>query len=378
MEDHSHCSGCVDIFCKANSCPVEYCKNGCGFSLHRCKWPEHDRHTCPEGLVGCINASFGCTELLARKNRGVHIRRCPASTVKCRFAHSRQLADTVGECALHNVATLIDEQLLTGDMSLIEESQKAGRPPCQLGVGIENDGYLALKHNIHNLSAATARGRYCASEGTRQVVFCNEIIRRDEFAAHWNRFHLEVQLNVRQVVQRCPLLLYGCTYGRENLSPAPKGTTLNYDQETDTFLALSPTNSSSGLSTGESSSQYEAEIKKKQELAMYGYGEDEEESHDVLGQLPTEILLNILQYLDSVSLWSLSQTNHYLRKACFTVVKKMGIVYFLWNREVDPTTHGVTWRPSPKVSTTYSYNYRLFTPISTYKINTKQTVPFST
>ena len=362
MEDHSHCSGCVNAFCKDTPhCPVEYCRNGCGFSLHRCKWPEHDQHTCPEGLVSCINASFGCSERLARTNRGPHIRTCPASTIQCRFAHHRQLAETVGECALQNAATLIDEQLLIGDMNLIEESNKSGRPPCQLSVAIENCSYVVSKHNLKsNAIDFSKRGRFFTSmpEDSRQVIYCNEIVRRDEFAAHWSKFHLDVQLNVGRVVRRCPLLMYGCTYGRESLAPTPEGTTLKYDGETDTFLALSPVHPSSdaslSMTTGEgrvtfgrSNSRYEEKIRKKQELAMYGYGDDEEESYDVLGQLPVEILLNILSYLDSISLWCLSQTNHYLRKICFTLVRKKGIVYFMWTRDEDTTSR--VWSRSPKV-----------------------------
>lgn len=349
MECQSHCSGCIDIFCKGTAqCPVESCKNGCGFSLHQCKWVEHDQQTCPEALVGCVNACFGCTDIMARKYRGIHLKRCSASTLQCRFAHCRYPAEKGEECALlDNQATLIDEQLLMGDMHLIEESNESGRPPCQLGISIENCSYLASKHNSRpNLSNTYAKGRYLylLPEDSRQIIYCNEVIRRDEFVAHWQQFHIEVQLSAREVTQRCPLLMYGCTYGRENLTPTPKGTTMNYNQESDALHVLSPSHPSSNMLTRQTSSSYEEQIRKKQELAMYGYGEDEEESYDVLGQLPAEILTNIVQHLDSISLWSLSQTNHYLRKVSFNVIKRKGIVYFKWMKEADGN-----WTPSPKV-----------------------------
>ena len=196
------------------------------------------------------------------------------------------------------------------------------------------------------MSGKNVRERYSTDQRGEQVICCNEIVRRDEFVPHWRMFHLDTQLSVDQVIQRCPFMLYGCTYARENLAPMPAGTTLRYNSEIDTFLVQPPTNPSSNPPAGENS-QYEQQIKKKQELALYGYGDDEDESYDVMGQLPVEVLMTIFQFLDSVALWSLSQTNHYLRKICFNFVKERGIVYTRWKKGRDLTI----WTPSPKVFT---------------------------
>lgn len=356
--DHEHCQGCVRSSCtECSYCPVEYCKNGCGFSLHRCKWAEHNEHTCPEALVSCCNAALGCVEQLTRKNLGPHLLHCPASTIQCRFAYNRRIISTAsGECVLHAMGDFIDEKLLSGDLGLIMKNSQD--PPPTLAVSMENCSYAKLQRRTEDDAGdwgevSTERGRCSYTpehQSNLRSFYCNEIIRRDEFVPHWNRFHLEIQLNMDLVVQRCPLLKYGCTHGRDNLVPTPSGATLNYDSEGDSFLATVPTSISlnSDEEAGVQVSQYKAKIQEKKELSLYGYGE--EESYDVLGQLPIEVLLSIIQYLDSISLWNMAMVNHYIRKVCFEVVWKKGIVYFKWEKEVDITCLlGFKWVQSPKV-----------------------------
>lgn len=343
--EHEHCINCVNSFCtdNADNCPVEYCRNDCGVTLHRCKWPDHDRHTCPEALVTCINAELGCKEMMSRKALGPHLLRCPASILQCRFTYTRCVAAKLGECALEEPSVLIDEKLLEGDMKLLQDSPK---PPC-LGLAVENCGYTSMHRGTCPLTEATARGRLCTTAGSdKRVFYCNQIIRRDEFVSHWLSYHLEIQ--VGPLVERCPLLMYGCTHGQNNLLPSPAGTTLNYDKENDSFLAKSPEHSSidQSISQPAEPSQYANKIQERKELAAYGYGEEDDESYDVLGQLPVEALLNVFNYLDSVTLWNMSQVNHYFRNVCFSfLVKKRGIVYLKWKK--DDVTSG--WLCTHKV-----------------------------
>ena len=174
---------------------------------------------------------------------------------------------------------------------------------------------------------------------------CNEIVKRDEFFAHWKSFHLDIQVNMSMIVERCPMYIYGCNYGEQRLVPNPKGTTVNYDKEYDTVLIKPPQVVTDSTKESEGAGDYAAKLQKQRELALYGYGGELEESLDVLGQLPTEVLTAICHYLDSMSLWQLSQVNHYIRNVCLNTVKKKGIVYHRWVR--DEVTK--RWLRGPKV-----------------------------
>ena len=376
MDIHEHCLSCINAYCTANaSCPVEYCQNGCGVSLHSCKWPEHDKLVCPEALVSCSNVNYGCTEKQARKALGSHLPRCPASIVHCRHVHTRTTpARNPGETTLQEMDNWIDEKLLGGDLSLVNHPTGDEQAVSTLSIYLQNSGYGLMRN--HKLSADSRQRYYYAEyqpknsnehlyrytkrtrENTKSDVkeisfVCNQIVRRDEFVAHWRRYHVDLQLNLEMVIQRCPMLAYGCTYARQNLVPRPVGVALEYDRDQDTFLAASPSFIATEDEDRAELSTYEAKIQERRELALYGYG-DVDESYDVLSQLPVEILLNIVEPLDSVSLWNLSLVSQYMRRVCLSVVNKKGIVYSKWTREEDVSCKlGFTWRSSPMVCCCY-------------------------
>lgn len=339
--EHIHCLNCMRTYCKEKAgCPVEYCKNSCGSSMHRCKWPDHDREICPEAMVNCTNVRCGCEEMVKRKDLTAHIAHCPASTVYCRFAYTRHVAAKLGECAREEPSSLIDKQMLDGDVNLLQDSPKQQ----SLSLSIENEGYGALQRRNSGVFAAPTNARFSISKESDEYFFCcNQFIRRDKFQTHWRTYHLEVQLGL--LVKRCPLSLYGCGYGQDVLLPSPPGTTLSFDRETDSFLASGPHSNADLPIDGSSQAtvtQYEAKIKEKKELSEFGYGDDEDESYDVLGQLPIEVLLYIFRQVDSMTLWNLSLVNHYFRKVCFCILgKKMGIVYNKWTK--GPNLETPTW-----------------------------------
>eukprot|EP00731_Ephydatia_muelleri_P023443 Em0015g1026a len=82
---------------------------------------------------------------------------------------------------------------------------------------------------------------------------------------------------------------------------------------------------------------------KQKELAMYGYTVPE--VTDSFGQLPTEMLVKICGFLDSLGLRSLSQTSYYLKEVCNKLVTKKGITVSVWQRQ------GSLWVQGPKVWT---------------------------
>lgn len=287
----------------------------------------------------CTNAAYGCTELLPRKALKRHIQHCPASILQCKFVHSREPVKDGSRIHHQEEMALIDQKLLAGDMSL--RSKCGYSEHVGLGVTIKRDAYNFMNRRRQDGSSVLVedeKGRTCSRNDLEKtpiwLFYCNEIVRRDEFIAHWSKFHLDVQLSIESVVYRCPYRVYGCTYGQDHLVPTPLGTSLEYSKDMDCFLAQSspalPDSSSEAESSSEqSTSQYSAKIREKEELSHYGYGDDEG-SYDVLGQLPAEMLLNIIRFLDSVSLWNLSLVNTYLRRVCLNLVCQRGIVYSRW------------------------------------------------
>ena len=394
--DHGHCLNCVFSNCtsRENDCPVQQCPNGCGMVLHRCKIDEHIAHTCLEARTPCANTIYGCEETPQRWARRNHLQHCPANTLMCRFSHDRVFEGLLSprkvtpEVAGPDV--LLDKKFLMGDLKILGDDSRVvrNRDGFRYGQVLYGDSdavdtsdsessvrsQLSVHCSVGILTNATAtseyhkksqrmRERLCVEvSSTYQHYYgkkaltrlsclypCNEIVRRDEFEAHWKSFHLDIQVNMPMIIERCPMYIYGCNYGEQRLVPNPRGTTINYDKGYDTFLIKPPQVVTDDGKESESTGDYAAMLQKSQELALYGYGDDSEESLDVIGQLPAEVLTSICHYLDSMSLWHLSQVNHYIRKVCLNTVKKKGIVYQRWVQ--DETTK--QWLPGPKVGRQY-------------------------
>ena len=64
------------------SCDFTTCSLGCGAVFHGCKQEEH-LELCPNVVVPCLNAGYGCPREMQRKDQGVHLEKCPASVVIC-------------------------------------------------------------------------------------------------------------------------------------------------------------------------------------------------------------------------------------------------------------------------------------------------------
>ena len=384
--DHSHCWSCFSVWCTSN-CPVISCPNGCEAKFHICKFDEHSLYTCWSARVPCTNATNGCEEVLPRCQLAQHLKHCPANILKCWFSYDRdpnasRLALTSAPSMSSSLALvdseqglpaevdteeLFDEECLTRDVVLAKQVKKYMRLGSNGSGGCPS--LTSSDLSIHPIPSRTPllgksgsllhlphRSRICidvvtpkySSSGAlthrRTCSFpCNEIVRRDEFPVHWNDYHLVLQTGIHCIVERCPMFGYGCKHGRVRLSPDPNGSCLIYNEDADCFGLKLPVNLVEG-EEGSSSGEYARWLQKKQELAFYGY-EDENKSYDVLSQLPFEVLKKICLGLDSLSLWSLSQVNHYIRSVCCLLAKKRGIVYRKWQKN----TTNDKWEQGPKV-----------------------------
>ena len=394
---HSHCDSCISAKCRSteNGCPVEICPNGCETFLHRCKVDEHTLYTCMAAKSPCINAPYGCEEVLPRAKLASHLEHCPASVLFCRFSYDRSATnsshighssssaspqtthphDQDSDEADKDKELLLDEKLLQSDVALARQENKYVK--YEFGVEVPSHEIAPVKlHDfdlhcntgsmthatrgsvLHN-KLVTPRSRLCidttvkhhdrySNPSTVQRHYfcfpCNEIVRRDEFSVHWKDYHLDVQVNMCHIIERCPARTYGCKHAEVRMTPNPEGASLDYNKEAD-CVGLKLLSGLVGEPDSPSASgTYVHQIQKQQELAHYGYGEDDE-SYDVLSQLPVEILMNICMSLDSLGLWNLSQVNHYIRDVCYNLVKKRGIVYYAWCKNDDVQS----WQQGQKV-----------------------------
>ncbi len=287
---------------------------------------------------------------MPRKKLTEHIQHCPASIVECQFSYRRTKALKDDETTdLNYLGTLIDEQLLAVDQ---EKSSVGVERTNDLDIDVVNIYNYYTKNWRLSVMPPAFRQRSSKRVSNECDFTCTEFVRRDEFCTHWKNQHLDVQLNSSMCIHRCPMKMFGCTYGQINVVPQPPGASICFDKHSDmhSYLPANPCVELDPAATPQPGS-YVSSIEKKKELAMYGYG-DEEESMDVLGQLPSEVLIQVISFLDSLSLWSLSQVNSYFRILCYDFVKKKGIVYGRWERDEHsglPWTHWVYTPPMVSV-----------------------------
>ena len=361
MAAHEHCDRCVLATCSsANGCSMEPCPR-CGVCLHSCKLDEHLEHICPEAVIPCINSSSGCKKTLRRKQLSRHFSHCPASIIQCKYFYNRTRLPTLGTCDADIDPTLPDAKFLLDDLDFLcnENSLDSdlGEKQHQYFPSTETTSQLGIikpliKPAKWALFTAGSRAHFDRSDcidrvqqyySPRQIlpnhtIGCSQFIRRDEYLSHQQNHYDLTADGLTTMIHRCPLHIYGCTYGSNYYSPSPRGSQLDYCSFTSSFVVRPPQTATSCSG----SSAYEAELIKKKELAQFGY-DDWEGSLDYLGQLPVEVFMKIIDYLDSLSLWCLSQVNWHIRSVTQELVKKKGIVFKHWIKINDK------WQQGPEV-----------------------------
>jgi hypothetical protein len=157
--------------------------------------------------------------------------------------------------------------------------------------------HVKLYSNVYHLHTHRPDGIIpCHSFG------CGKFVRRDQFQSHMIN-HLQFMIDLPLKVCRCPLYSIGCDFGTVRYQP--KNCQFDFSSEMSSFVILNP-----AMVKSESSSSDDFSLL----------------------NLPLEVLLHILFYLDSMSYWSLSQTCWYFRNLCEDHLSLKGIVYFKWKR----------------------------------------------
>ena len=361
---HDHCDLCVLTACSSrNGCPLKACTE-CDVRLHACKLDDHLENICPEAVVACINAGLGCPTKLKRRLLLRHFEHCPAWIVSCQFFYKRFQPRYVAQHDLHAFSEpplLPDEKFLLDDIDFLQrsatDSQNAlrGKPPLPLdpsAIYTCSHSYVKSEqrvqchmyekgckvHFIDPNNDVSWHYRWSLAPRPSHVFSCGQFIRRDEFSFHYHN-HNDLFDGLSMKIRRCPLHTYGCNHGAVHYQPGPIGSELDYCPEASSFVLRPPQTIMPGSS---GKGEYEAALAKKKELAQYGY-DDCEGSLDLLGQLPPEVLVKIIELLDSLSLWCLSQVNHYLRSLSQGVARRKGVVHKVWKKD------NACWKQGPEV-----------------------------
>lgn len=339
MDDHLHCNFCFLSFCdfQESSCPVIPCPN-CDTRLHKCKLSEHTACICPDSPVPCINQQYGCDLVLRRSHLGSHLESCPASSVLCRFVRQRWQLDYNWSQSAHHDLLLADEKLLQQDIYIMMNekcipaeppeiiTREGGNKPfdaektslwCIVGseyfIGPEKFSKVLtntyrLSLSDYHLSQSYIYYRKDSSKLCHSFL-CGAILRRDQFQSHtFNHQSLEVDFLSMRII-RCPLLSLGCRFGVQTYEPS-RGH-IDYSAFMSCFTVSYKV--SENLQNVEHSTTIEC--------------------------LPVELLYNIIGYLDSLSLWNLSQVNRIFRDLCETFLNVKGVIYFCWEKNNDDKWH---------------------------------------
>jgi len=384
---HAHCAKCFYRNCKTPECPLEDCEYGCGAVAHQCKMKDHE-NVCLYKRVPCINATYGCDAFLPRYKINVHLEHCSASIVVCKFAWERVdrnksgLNITSQNQGTENEAKKLVENFFHSDMERIKKSSMESlgaeernktlrlmmQPygphlECYYGTDPDNVGhelsgfygqngrsfrFYKQRHSAHQHAAHHVRVKskvlsvssamccfYITVGQSRQQLHialrCNETVRRDEFESHYKTQHDIIHCELGGwLVHHCPLYEYGCNFSISRLLPAPQRTKLLFCNHMQKFVT---TEKESLVPESENSTQgwYAARLEQQRELTAYGY---DDTPIDPISLLPTEVLHNIIRYLDSGSLFCLSLTSEFLRGACHNALKG-NMVQLVWQHEVN-------------------------------------------
>ena len=141
---------------------------------------------------------------------------------------------------------------------------------------------------------------------------CGKVFRRDEIQQHIINIHQEIipGLGSGWIVSRCPLSYLGCSFSVDNLAPNSDKYRIKFSRVDDNFCCRYINVNS-------------VEVKKKNKSRL---------AKD-FSSLPVEILFYICQYLDPISLRSLSLTCKGIRDVCSVLVRTRGCVTPVWERQ---------------------------------------------
>ena len=177
------------------------------------------------------------------------------------------------------------------DINLLPELSQTLIEPTHLDVNIET---------VHRMHVKPLNIR---------SFICGKVFRRDEIHQHIINIHQEIipGLGSSWISSRCPLAYLGCPFAVDNLAPNSTNFRIQFSRLDDDFCCQH---------IGNKNKQKTSDMKK-----------------DEINKLPIEILCYILEYLDPISIRSLSLTCKGLRELCGQEVRTKGCVSMVWEKQ---------------------------------------------
>ena len=280
---HKHCSTCFDAQCPKSineeACSVIPCRWKCGAFFHSCKSSEHNI-ICPKFEE---EDEF---EWMLRGVTNLDARRRKKKETKAQLKPLDDFFKGPGEPARR----------------IFQKGKKIPVPP-------EPPPQTLLKNTGLDATIETVT-RLQTKPKAMYTFVCSQEFRRDEYAHHCQVVHDEIIGGLNNWVEdRCPLSYLGCGFTNRRLFPGPSST-----------LIFSPAVESFGIT------------QKDVKALPATTGDD----HKSLIDLPLELLLDIITYLDSFSISNLAVVSVYLRQVCSFLLDTRGLVTLEWQRRCIP------------------------------------------
>ncbi|OAF69430.1 hypothetical protein A3Q56_02830 [Intoshia linei] len=142
------------------------------------------------------------------------------------------------------------------------------------------------------------------------TFLCNKVYRRDEIQQHLKLYHLDMHTQADGwLIARCPMACYGCKFSLQRFKPFNEYSMVGYDEYFNMPII-----------------KYD-----------YPYNSIVNKSNLFLDQLDLQILTNILNKLDTISLMNLSLVSKKLNNAANYLKLERGMVTFKWIKNIFNT-----------------------------------------
>ncbi|KAI6646719.1 hypothetical protein LOD99_12840 [Oopsacas minuta] len=301
----THCSKCFTSHCNDNICPLVMCV--CMQRTHECKLTEHKKHICRETEVSCLLSEIGCPLQMKRKDVLEHLSVCPANTIVCNMRRVRNYnvknllvkhlnpreSDQIHfSCYIHDIALMrrmkrsakrIDQELRTNPHCREIEAMVESVEGCDC----QSYQYRCPMYDVQTGDSET-------------VISCGHIVRREEVMEHrLSHLCLTEQLNSVS----CPMQGYGCTYKPQAIELLAERNLCSFNVAVCSLVI------------------------------DWNHVTSYEVDYDAISYLPPNVMDNILDRLDSLSMRNLSCTSKRMRELCYEKLYRKGIVTFEWKSD---------------------------------------------
>ena len=186
---------------------------------------------------------------------------------------------------------------------------------------------------------------------------CGSLFRRDQHEWHCRNSHCDISSHLNGwLTERCPLAMNGCPHVQFRLKPG-QDRTVKYSREFSCFKTSYATkipktkkrdkysNGTNGDSqvTATTGADYDKNNSDSQAVVI------KEADHFTLLDLPTELLVYLVYFLDNLSMNCLAKTCTALRELCCEMVDKLGIVVIGWCKKSYQKSGSTSWQEDRKV-----------------------------